>query len=318
MEVRGGERVESDCRKAELQDIKRMQKEESRQLSEMSLHAQMMRDAAERKTEQERSQVVRTFDADLEALTRVQKRQLEDTERAQEEELRAAAKRLAGEKERDVRAFRESLKAEVKVAKQEAELLPKAQRKEALRARLRQLDAEQSRREADWELSRDGDIENSLRRIQETKRAHVALLERQFLQQKHQLMRAKEAAQWELEEKHLKERHQLDRQQLKDAFFLQRTLLLSKHAKELEQIKKFNAAKLDECQRAMAAERKRLPKVLRSETKTRSLMFKVHGPPPNFRCPRPDPSHSSLTPCPHLDSRKHAPHSFSNSCGSGW
>lgn len=67
----------------------------------------------------------------------------------------------------------------------------------------------------------------------------------------------------------------MDRSQLKDAFFLQRTLLLNKHAKELEQIKKFNAAKLEECVRAMGVERKRLPKVLRSEAKTRSLMFKV-------------------------------------------
>lgn len=261
-------------RRAELQDIKRMQKEESRQLSELSLHAQMMRDGAEKKAETERASVMRTFEVDLEALARVQKRQLEDTEKAQEEEIKSAAKKAAADKDRDLKAFRDSLRMELKVAKTETELLPKAQRKDALRQRLRALEADHQRREGEFEAQRDADIQASLRRIQEGKKAHIALLERQFLQQKHQLLRAKEAAQWELEEKQLKEFHQLDRQQLKDAFFLQRTLLLTKHAKELDQIKKFNAAKLEECQRAMAAERKRLPKVLRSETKTRSLMFK--------------------------------------------
>ena len=39
-----------------------MQREESRQLSELSLHAQMMRDAAEKKADAERAAMRRTFD----------------------------------------------------------------------------------------------------------------------------------------------------------------------------------------------------------------------------------------------------------------
>lgn len=61
-----------------------------------------------------------------------------------------------------------------------------------------------------------------MKRLSEEHRAHVALLERQFLQKKHQLLRAREAALWELEERHLHDRHQLAKRQLKDIFFLQR------------------------------------------------------------------------------------------------
>jgi STE20-like kinase len=68
-------------------------------------------------------------------------------------------------------------------------------------------------------------------RMQDAHKQKIALLERQFLQQKHQLMRAKEAAVWELEERQLAERHQLFKQQLKDVFFLQRSQMLARHQK---------------------------------------------------------------------------------------
>ena len=61
-----------------------------------------------------------------------------------------------------------------------------------------------------------------MKRLSEEHRSHVALLERQFLQKKHQMLRAREAALWELEERHLHDRHQLAKRQLKDIFFLQR------------------------------------------------------------------------------------------------
>jgi len=68
--------------------------------------------------------------------------------------------------------------------------------------------------------------EASLRRLSDTHKEKIALLDRQFLQQKQQLMRAREAALWETEERHLHEKHQLAKRQLKDMFFLQRHQML--------------------------------------------------------------------------------------------
>lgn len=68
--------------------------------------------------------------------------------------------------------------------------------------------------------------ETSLRRLDDTHKQKIALLDRQFLQQKQQLMRAREAAIWEMEERQLHERHQLAKRQLKDMFFLQRHQML--------------------------------------------------------------------------------------------
>lgn len=68
--------------------------------------------------------------------------------------------------------------------------------------------------------------ESSLRRLNDTHKEKIALLDRQFLQQKQQLMRAREAAIWEMEERQLHEKHQLAKRQLKDLFFLQRHQML--------------------------------------------------------------------------------------------
>ena len=48
--------------------------------------------------------------------------------------------------------------------------------------------------------------ESHMKRLSDTHREKVALLDRQFLQQKQQLMRAREAALWEMEERQLHER----------------------------------------------------------------------------------------------------------------
>lgn len=50
--------------------------------------------------------------------------------------------------------------------------------------------------------------------------------------------------------------------------------MLARHQKELEHIRKINQANEENMLRALAADRKRLPKALRNESKTRTLMFK--------------------------------------------
>lgn len=50
--------------------------------------------------------------------------------------------------------------------------------------------------------------------------------------------------------------------------------MLGRHHKELEHIKKINQANEENMLRALTADRKGMPKALRNESKTRSIMFK--------------------------------------------
>uniref|UniRef100_A0A9J7XJQ0 non-specific serine/threonine protein kinase n=1 Tax=Cyprinus carpio carpio TaxID=630221 RepID=A0A9J7XJQ0_CYPCA len=85
---------------------------------------------------------------------------------------------------------------------------------------------------------------------------------------------AREAAMWELEERHLQEKHQLHKQQLKDQYFMQRHQLLKRHEKEMEQMQRYNQRLIEEMKNKQTQERTRLPKIQRSDAKTRMAMFK--------------------------------------------
>lgn len=142
-----------------------------------------------------------------------------------------------------MKLFREGLKQEVRLLKQESDLLPKEQRKTVFRIKRQQQEVEQAERERQFFESLNTSHDSSIRRLSDSHREKIALLERQFLQQKQQLLRSRESAVWELEERQLHERHQLARRQLKEIFFLQRHQMLVRHEKELEQIRRFQQRK---------------------------------------------------------------------------
>ncbi|GFS96886.1 hypothetical protein NPIL_447771 [Nephila pilipes] len=261
-------------RKLELRELKMLQKLETKQFQDLSAKAQTAKEQAEKRFEQEMSNLIRGYDADLEALVRQQKQQLDRAEQQQDIDLKIASKKVRAEQDRELRAFRENLKHELKLLKHEIDLLPKDKRKDAFKEKKEKLDIEHSEKELEFLKKLNINHELSMKRLSDSYAAKIALLERQFLQQKQQLLRAREAAIWELEERHLQEKHQLSKRQLKDIFFLQRHQMLVRHEKELEQVKRMNACKEEELLKWQAIERRQLPKRIRAEMKTRELMFR--------------------------------------------
>lgn len=261
-------------RKQELRELKMLQKQETKQYQDLLAKGQYAKEQQEKRFEQEMSALTRSYDNDLEILNRQQKQQVERAEQQQEIDLKLASKRIRTEQERDLKQFKESLKNELKLLKQEMELLPKDKRKEIFRLRKEKMDLEHAEKERLFIENLNEKHEQSMKRLSDSHCEKIALLERQFLQQKQQLLRGREAAVWELEEHHLHEKHQLAKRQLKDIFFLQRHQMLIRHEKELEHIKRMNARKEEELLKWQAVERRQLPKRIRSEMKTRELMFK--------------------------------------------
>nr|XP_045597775.1 serine/threonine-protein kinase 10-like isoform X2 [Procambarus clarkii] len=261
-------------RKQELRELKILQKIEQKQFQELGMKANLARVEQEKKFDLERQQLLRGYDTEIEALNRQQKQQVEKAEALQEVELKNASKKIRSEQERELKAFRESLKTELKLLKQEIDLLPKDKRKEAFKSRKERLDEDQSEREKTFLEKLHEAHEVSLKRLGDDHRERIALLERQFLQQKHQLLRSRESALWEMEERHLHEKHQLSKRQLKDIFFLQRHQMLLRHEKELEQVKRVNQMREEELIKRQQVEKRQLPKRIRQEMKARELMFR--------------------------------------------
>lgn len=261
-------------RKQELRELKLLQKQEQKQFQDLAFKNQLCKEQQDKRFEQERTILVKNYENDLQSMMDQQKKQVDKAEEQQHVDLKVTSKKIRAEQEKDLKSFREGLKQEVKLVKQEVDLMPKDRRKEHFKARKEALEADQHHREQLFLAKLNDSHESSLRRVSDTHKEKIALLDRQFLQQKQQLMRAREAALWEMEERQLHERNQLAKRQLKDLFFLQRHQMLVHHEKELEHLKRMMDRKEEELVKNQTLERKALPKRIRQEMKAREMMFR--------------------------------------------
>merc|ERR1719397_631508 len=261
-------------RKQELRELKMLQKQEQKQFQDLAFKNQLYSEQQEKRFDSERVTLMKNYENDLTSMVDSQKKQVDKCESQQQDESKVSSKRIKNEQEKELKTFRESLKQETKLLKHEVELLPKDRRKEALKIRKEQLESEHVDRERCFVERLNETHENHMKRLTDTHREKIALLDRQFLQQKQQLMRAREAALWEMEERQLHERHQLAKRQLKDMFFLQRHQMLVHHEKELDHLKRMMERREEEMAKNQAVERRALPKRIRAEMKAREMMYR--------------------------------------------
>ncbi|KAM9134325.1 STE20-like serine/threonine-protein kinase [Pangshura tecta] len=230
-------------RRQELRELRLLQKEEQRAQQQLSNKLLQQREQIFRRFEQEMTSKKRQYDQEIENLEKQQKQTIERLEQEHTNRLRDEAKRIKAEQEKELSKFQSMLKNK---KKEEQEFVQKQQQ----------------------------ELDSSLKKIIQQQKTELANIERDCLNNKQQLMRAREAAIWELEERHLQEKHQLLKQQLKDQYFMQRHQLLKRHEKETEQMQRYNQRLIEELKNRQTQERARLPKIQRSEAKTRMAMFK--------------------------------------------
>uniref|UniRef100_A0A8C1KVY9 non-specific serine/threonine protein kinase n=1 Tax=Cyprinus carpio TaxID=7962 RepID=A0A8C1KVY9_CYPCA len=154
----------------------------------------------------------------------------------------------------------------------EVEKLPRSQRKDSLKVKMNNF--QQLKSDEKFLADQRDFLDSTLKSIIAQNKREISETERQCLIKKQNLLREREATVWELEEKSLHERHQLLKQQLKDQYFLQRHQLLKKHEKEQEQMQCYNQRMIELLKARQQQEKNRLPKIQRSEAKTRMAMFK--------------------------------------------
>lgn len=261
---------DQDLRKQELRELKMLQKQEARQFQDLLFKAQCTTEQLEKRLQQEVAQLLKDFEIELESTNRQQKQLIEKLEQQQEETLKEASREVRSMQQNELKHFREQLKMEFRCAKQDIEYLPKATRR-AKKDKLALDQADAARAFIDQlNAAHDATLKQKTEQYQE----RLAAMERQFLLNKQQILRTREAALWELEEKHMLERQQLAKHQLKEIFFLQRHQMLVRHEKEMEQVKRINSRHEENLLKRQSHEKRQLPKRIRSEMKTRELMFR--------------------------------------------
>uniref|UniRef100_A0AAQ5YZP8 non-specific serine/threonine protein kinase n=1 Tax=Amphiprion ocellaris TaxID=80972 RepID=A0AAQ5YZP8_AMPOC len=245
-------------RRQELRELRLLQKEEQRAQQQLSNKLQQQKEQIYRRFEQETTSKKRQYDQEVENLERQQKQTIERLEQEHTNRLRDEAKRIKAEQDKELSKYQNMLKNR---KKEVSHMSPLRQDEEVTR-------------EQEFLQKQQQDLDSALKKIIQQHKHELATIERDCLNHKQQLLRAREAAMWELEERHLQEKHQLFKQQLKDQYFMQRHQLLKRHEKEMEQMQRYNQRLIEEMKNKQTQERARLPKIQRSEAKTRMAMFK--------------------------------------------
>ncbi|XP_044633605.1 serine/threonine-protein kinase 10 isoform X1 [Equus asinus] len=261
-------------RRQELRELRLLQKEEHRNQTQLSSKHELQLEQMHKRFEQEINAKKKFFDVELENLERQQKQQVEKMEQDHAVRRRDEAKRIRLEQERDYARFQEQLKLMKKEVKNEVEKLPRQQRKESMKQKMEEHAQKKQLLDRDFLAKQKEDLELAMKKLTADNRREICDKERECLTRKQELLRDREAALWEMEEHHLQERHQLVKQQLKDQYFLQRHELVRKHEKEREQMQRYNQRMVEQLKVRQQQEKARLPKIQRSEGKTRMAMYK--------------------------------------------
>lgn len=261
-------------RRQELRELRLLQKEEHRNQTQLSTKHELQLEQMQKRFEQEINAKKKFFDTELENLERQQKQQVERMEQEHAVRRREEAKRIRLKQESDYTRFQEQLKLRKKEVKNEVEKMPRQQRKEKLKQKMEEYEQNKRQLDQDFLAKQKEDLEQAMRRVTADNRREICDKERECLGKKQGLLRDREAALWDMEETQLQERHQLLKQQLKDQYFLQRHELLRKHEKEREQMQRYNQRMLEQLKGRQQQEKARLPKIQRSEGKTRMAMYK--------------------------------------------
>ncbi|KAG8128715.1 hypothetical protein E2320_015559 [Naja naja] len=262
------------CLRQELRELRLLQKEEHRNQTQLTNKHQLLLEQMLKRFEQEMNSKKRFYDTELENLERQQKQQIEKMEQDHTLHRRDEAKRIRAEQERELVKFQELLKQRKKELKGDIEKLPRQQRKSSMKVKMDEFVQKKQVMEQDFIAKQSEDLEQAMKNITAQNRKEICDKERDCLNKKQQLMRDREATIWDLEEHHLQEKHQILKQQLKDQYFLQRHELLRKHEKEREQMQRYNQRMIEQLKVRQQQERARLPKIQRSEGKTRMAMYK--------------------------------------------
>uniref|UniRef100_A0A3Q3NH41 non-specific serine/threonine protein kinase n=1 Tax=Mastacembelus armatus TaxID=205130 RepID=A0A3Q3NH41_9TELE len=260
-------------RRQELRELRLLQKEEHRAQAALNTKLETQKEQMQRRFDQEMNAKKKHYDMELENLEKHQKQTIEKMEADHNIKLKEETRRIKAEQDREYHKFLDQLKNKKKEVKQTVDKLPRNQRKESLKQSMNSF-LEMKLKEQKFLADQKNYLDATLNKIVSNNKREIKETERNCLEKKQNLIRDREANIWDMEEKNLYEKHQLLKQQLKDQYFLQRHQVLKKHEKELEHMQCYNQRMIEILKVRQQQERNRLPKIQRSEAKTRMAMFK--------------------------------------------
>ncbi|XP_012884065.1 PREDICTED: serine/threonine-protein kinase 10 [Dipodomys ordii] len=246
-------------RRQELRELRLLQKEEHRNQAQLCSKHELQLEQMHKRFEQEITTKKKFFDTELENLERQQKQQVEKMEQDHSVRRREEAKRIRLEQDRDYARFQEQLKLMKKEVKSEVEKLPRQQRKESMKQKMEEHTQKKQLLDRDFVAKQKEDLELAMKKLTVENRREICDKERECLSRKQELLRGGPGV-------------------TEGALGLGgRGGLASPKERwgwEREQMQRYNQRMMEQLKVRQQQEKARLPKVQRSEGKTRMAMYK--------------------------------------------
>lgn len=224
-------------RKQDLRELKVLQREEQKEAQILQEKVRQDQELMEKRFEFQREELEKKFETKLDNMKKAQKKEIEKLEASQEAHFKSKTKKLKQEQAKELKRFREELKQEEKLVTNETKLeietkgLSKAERKRQLTKRLTDLYATQLDKDKEFQKRQSDAFSTECAKLQKERRDNVHDMEKQFLVDQQNLIRARESELWEMEQQQIQEKHQLLKHQLKEAFYMHRHQMHMKHKK---------------------------------------------------------------------------------------
>uniref|UniRef100_A0A8C2IM03 non-specific serine/threonine protein kinase n=1 Tax=Cyprinus carpio TaxID=7962 RepID=A0A8C2IM03_CYPCA len=248
-------------RRQELRDLRLLQKEQHRAQALLNLKLKEQREQMQRRFDQEMNAKKKYYDTELETLEKQQKQTIERMETEHTVRLRDEGKRIRAEQEKAFTKFLDQMKHRKKEVKQEVEKLPRSQRKESLKIKMNNFQQLKSDEEEKFLADQREFLDSTLKSIIAQNKREISETERQCLIKKQDLLRD------------IRLSSEVCRKGSGTLPYVS-ALTLCVLSQEQEQMQCYNQRMIELLKARQQQEKNRLPKIQRSEAKTRMAMFK--------------------------------------------
>jgi STE20-like kinase len=258
-----------------MNEMKRLQKQENRQLQLIENTLKFQLESQQKKYEQEVLLLIHERDTNLQELDNDHRTIIESLALTHFTEIKEFELQNKVKQEQEYKAFREKLHSELKSLKHDVEKLPKEHRKARLKILKEQKEIEHVEKDRKFREHQE-EVANLMKEeLLGKHRMQIEPKEMSYLQDKHRLKADCEQGIAQLEEQNLTQKHEITQRLMNSKSTMAIEMLKRRHKKETDQIKSYFNIQIDTMKQQHQMAEKRLPRDLKAESRVRTQQFRA-------------------------------------------
>eukprot|EP00042_Codosiga_hollandica_P058087 m.871619 g.871619 ORF g.871619 m.871619 type:complete len:912 (+) comp59764_c0_seq3:839-3574(+) len=257
-------------RKQQERDMKRMQREELKECSELIVRLKLERDQNEEREAKELLELEKEHEKQMGIQQKFMKMELEKLQRLQQATVATLIKAIKTRQQKEIKLLKSTCADEAKALKAALASASKDEKKK----QLDELEARHAQSEHTLVVQHEDSLTSEVRSLLADLKRQQLKREEQLLLAEQELIAKRQTDVQDLGDHQLQERQLMLKHQLKATFLMQKHQMHWRHEKEADQLRKYHSKKVADSDRLFDEQRKLLPKRFRVESEKRRKEFK--------------------------------------------